>query len=164
MKYDEKAKKTAEEKRETRRKMFEAGDSKAVWHFNRKYSYEETSFRGLYNRHEQSARSRKLSFNIPFEDFVSLTSSHCFWCKKEPFERYNTKESKNGYTQDTFKGNQRTEGWILYNGLDRIDTEVGYELGNVNPCCKWCNFARNTRTMDEFKNWICLISRAQENQ
>ena len=49
-------------------------------------------------------------------------------------------------------------GWIHINGIDRIDSTKDYEEDNVHPCCKHCNFAKNSRTDDEFKVWIKLIS------
>jgi hypothetical protein len=36
------------------------------------------------------------------------------------------------------------------NGLDRIDSSVGYEIGNVVACCKVCNWAKNDLSYREF--------------
>ena len=44
-----------------------------------------------------------------------------------------------------------------YNGLDRIDSSKGYELGNVVPCCMRCNSAKNNMTVEEFKEHIKRI-------
>lgn len=43
------------------------------------------------------------------------------------------------------------------NGLDRIDSNKEYTLDNVVPCCKWCNYAKNSMTVEEFKNHINKI-------
>lgn len=36
------------------------------------------------------------------------------------------------------------------NGLDRVDSNKGYEPGNIVPCCRWCNRAKFTRAPEEF--------------
>lgn len=37
-------------------------------------------------------------------------------------------------------------------GLDRKDSSLGYELGNVVPCCEMCNVAKSDHfTYDEFR-------------
>ena len=39
-------------------------------------------------------------------------------------------------------------------GLDRIDSKIGYETGNVLPCCKACNMAKNNMSYKEFALFI----------
>ncbi len=39
-------------------------------------------------------------------------------------------------------------------GIDRLDKNIGYVLSNCVPRCKWCNFAKHDRTLEEFKKWI----------
>ena len=40
------------------------------------------------------------------------------------------------------------------NGVDRINSNIGYTEENTVPCCKYCNTAKNTMTQNEFKMWI----------
>ena len=117
----------------------------------------QSSFRGLFNRHKQNARKRQLDWSLTFEQFLTLVAKPCHWCGVEPFERYNVAVSKNGYTQRPNPTEQTESGWVLYNGLDRIDNSLGYMLVNVVPSCKWCNFARNERTVEEFETWVLRI-------
>jgi hypothetical protein len=44
-------------------------------------------------------------------------------------------------------------------GIDRVDNDRGYILGNVTPCCRRCNQAKNDMTFDEFRNWITKVYR-----
>lgn len=39
---------------------------------------------------------------------------------------------------------------VRLNGIDRIDNSKGYITGNVVPCCKYCNYAKNMLSIDEF--------------
>jgi hypothetical protein len=40
------------------------------------------------------------------------------------------------------------------NCIDRIDSGLGYEIGNIVPCCKWCNIAKADKSVEEFKGHI----------
>src|SRR5438552_11130652 len=42
-------------------------------------------------------------------------------------------------------------------GLDRIDNHLGYMLGNVVPCCWYCNRERGTLSWNEW--WLILNDR-----
>lgn len=39
-------------------------------------------------------------------------------------------------------------------GVDRVDNSIGYEESNCVSCCKYCNSAKQERTLDEFIIWI----------
>ncbi len=39
-------------------------------------------------------------------------------------------------------------------GVDRIDNSKGYTLDNSVPCCRWCNWGKNERTLEEFRDWV----------
>lgn len=32
---------------------------------------------------------------------------------------------------------------MLYQGIDRVNSKIGYTLGNVVPCCKKCNTVKS---------------------
>ena len=42
-------------------------------------------------------------------------------------------------------------------GIDRIDSSIGYVLGNVVPCCKTCNLFKNEHTIDVFFTHLLTI-------
>jgi hypothetical protein len=127
---------------------------------NRKQDPRLTSIKALFKRMINSnARRRGLKWNLSLEQFESLVFSKCYWCGEEPFTKYNVYLSKNGYTQRISSLELANKAWILFNGIDRKDNAVGYEIENCLPCCKHCNFARNTMTMDEFLVWIERIAK-----
>ena len=48
-----------------------------------------------------------------------------------------------------------------YQGFDRVDSSDYYRVGNVVPCCKYCNRAKNDLTTEEFLDWIIRIHKFQ---
>lgn len=44
-----------------------------------------------------------------------------------------------------------------YNGIDRVNNDIGYIKNNCIPCCKICNRAKNSMSYDDFLNWIKIL-------
>lgn len=42
-------------------------------------------------------------------------------------------------------------------GIDRIDSNKGYIVGNCVPCCSRCNSAKNDMSHEEFLEWVKRI-------
>lgn len=40
------------------------------------------------------------------------------------------------------------------NGIDRIDSEKGYEKDNCVPCCKHCNYVKGNLSAENFWTWV----------
>lgn len=95
-------------------------------------------FRGYLS----AAKRRNLIFNLTFEEFLNFTNKNCYYC--------------NSFPKQTFK-NQNHHGNYIYNGIDRINNNLGYEINNCITCCKICNFSKGKMTQEEFKNWIINI-------
>lgn len=131
------------------------------FHGNSKHDPKSASFIGLFNRMRNSARRRRLPWNLSLHHFKRLVTSRCNWCETAPAERFNAVVSKNRRMQRKHATRYVRDGWIKYNGLDRVNNDRGYFRRNVKPSCKYCNFARNERTVQEFKSWIKRIAIAQ---
>lgn len=76
---------------------------------------------------KQTARRRGIKWQLSDDQLLDLVKLPCTYC-----------------------GGSSDHG----SGLDRVDTSKAYAKENVNPCCKYCNFAKGPRSLDEFKNWI----------
>ena len=46
---------------------------------------------------------------------------------------------------------------LSHSGIDRIDSSKGYVKGNVAACCRQCNFAKGSITVEKFKKHINKI-------
>lgn len=92
----------------------------------------------LYYHYKRSALDRKIDFNISFQDFINLVTKNCFYCGEKPSNVVSAK----------------TNGRLVYNGIDRVDNSKSYDILNVVTCCKWCNGAKLQKTQKEFHDWI----------
>ena len=43
---------------------------------------------------------------------------------------------------------------LKHNGVDRLDSSIGYEKFNCAPCCFKCNRAKDTMSSEEFIDHI----------
>jgi hypothetical protein len=102
--------------------------------------YGISSFNSLYSSYIGSAKKRNLSFELTRDEFINLVQQNCFYCGNPPTQ----------FRRDR----QKINGLYLYNGIDRLDNNVGYELDNCVPCCVTCNYAKRTRNYNEFIDWL----------
>jgi len=87
----------------------------------------------LWKRYIGSAKTRQLSFKLSYLEFKDLTSKKCFYCGRRPKQ-----ECKS--TIDIY----------YYNGIDRINSDKGYEFHNTCSCCSTCNMMKGTLSHYEF--------------
>ena len=94
------------------------------------------------NYYRSAARKRGLEWNLSSDEVKELILSNCFYCGAGLSNIFNT---KNSYGEIEA---------MPHNGIDRVDNNKGYVLGNVVPCCKVCNKAKLQMPVDEFYSWI----------
>lgn len=104
----------------------------------------EAMFNKTIDLYRRQAKRRGLVFEIEPDEFRSLTSSVCYYCGAEPANCQHPKDRNGEYR---------------YSGLDRIDSNGGYILSNVVPCCRRCNIAKHTMTQQEFFDWARIVAR-----
>ncbi len=103
--------------------------------------WKDTSQRNsLFSSYIRNARKRGYPFSLDKNQFEELTKQNCHYCNIKPSTIKHTKN-----IGDRF---------IYYNGIDRKDNNVGYELNNCLPCCQACNRAKLKMSYDDFKQWI----------
>jgi len=77
-----------------------------------------------YKNYRLSAESRRLEFPLTKEEFIVIVSLPCYYC---------------GIIQP--KG---------FNGIDRLDSTIGYSLDNCKSCCEMCNMMKGTTGQNVF--------------
>jgi hypothetical protein len=103
----------------------------------------------LLTSYQVRAKKRNIVWALSKEDFWDQTSQDCFYCGTPPAMIF---------TSTGLKDRSEDE-WstYIYNGLDRIDNNKGYEPDNVAPACAQCNKAKQDRSVEEFFSWIDVL-------
>jgi hypothetical protein len=77
-----------------------------------------------YNIYKRSADQRNIEFCLDFQLYESIVRSPCVYCN-EVQERG-------------------------FNGIDRVDSAIGYVESNCKSCCKMCNYMKGCCGVDYF--------------
>lgn len=104
--------------------------------------------RTLFRCYKASARKRKIEFKLTFGDFCNLLDQKCHYCNREP------KESEAKRFKKGFK----------YNGIDRVNNNIGYLLDNCVSCCGKCNSSKNNSNLKDWEKWIYDLYKAQKRK
>lgn len=87
---------------------------------------------------------------MSFDDFHLLSQENCYYCNELPSNVFNVAEEKSS-------DRMRVEGNFVYNGLDRLDSSKSHSKENCVACCKWCNYAKRERSVEEFREWLIKV-------
>lgn len=98
----------------------------------------------VLTRYRGQSRASGRVWNLSTAEAQALLVGNCHYCGNPP---------------SNIATNKRCNGEFVYNGIDRIDSARGYEVGNVVSCCKRCNVAKNDMTYEEFVSWISRVYR-----
>lgn len=111
-----------------------------------KRPYGEASRHQLFLAYKQGAKKRNLDFQIDENFFADITSRNCYYCGSPP-----SNENK-------IAG---LNGNYIFNGIDRVNNDIGYLKGNCVPACKICNYAKHSLGKDDFLLWIKQLVKFQ---
>lgn len=93
-----------------------------------------TNRMGQYRR---SAEKKGLEYELSRELFEELILSDCSYCGDKPTTRL-----KSSWDE------------VYVNGIDRIDSSLGYVDGNVVTACWVCNSAKKNMSQQDFIAWV----------
>jgi hypothetical protein len=89
-----------------------------------------------FARYKKSAERIGVEFNLSGEDVDALTKGNCSYCGISP---------------------HRKTGSRILNGIDRVDSSLGYLTDNVVACCWECNRAKADLSVEDFLSNIRRI-------
>jgi len=92
----------------------------------------KASKKGRLNAYRGSAKARGKNFSLTMLDIDNHWQESCSYCGDE----------------------------ITTIGLDRVDTERGYEPDNIVSCCKRCN---EMKMDEELSGWVSRMKRVLRN-
>lgn len=105
-----------------------------------------------YHAHKNQALRRNLK-PLSREDWESIVFKPCHYCgeidKRESSAPIDTKKY---WTEEDLLVYKKT-----MNGVDRVDSNKGYELDNCVPCCGQCNFMKLDYPQEDFFYKVELI-------
>jgi len=111
---------------------------------NREFNKERivTQVEQLYNHNiiiRCKDSKKNISNNLSLEQFKTLIYQNCYYCGDEPKPSLRFKNRK--YLNSEI---------ILINGIDRIDSDLGYSIENCVSCCTTCNKMKMDLKQNEF--------------
>jgi len=101
--------------------------------------------------YKNGAKERNLPFKLTDEQFLLYVDKKCFYCGDPP----------KGLLEIEFKDSSE---FVVYNGVDRVDSSVGYELYNCVTCCSTCNEMKMDRSQDDFVAHVHKMSTHLRNE
>lgn len=120
--------------------------SEIIIEFNKRTKTKLTydTFGVVLQSYKQGAKRRGLSFKLTTDQFYHLTQQNCHYCDQEP------RQIRKARVRNKLSS-------FYYNGIDRTDSELGYNMGNCVSCCKHCNYIKRDMSYDDFKIHIKKI-------
>ncbi len=112
--------------------------------------YGMASRNALLGGYKRAARKRGISWELTNEEFFSITKQDCFYCGTEAAQVFHSSKSHNGY--------------YVYNGIDRLDSDSSYVSGNCVSACGPCNWAKGAMSVDAFLSLIEQVYRHRVSQ
>lgn len=108
---------------------------------DRYYNY----YKSKIEDQNKSAKRKYKAFELTLEEFSDLVTKPCYYCGSEP-------TSDNVWNKS---GKRKTiSEEAKFNGIDRIDSNIGYIKDNCVPCCKICNRMKSDLTTTDFWSHI----------
>jgi hypothetical protein len=108
----------------------------------------EVTINSFINRYKYSARKRDLLYLLTDEEAIGLFKGKCHYCDAVPLPR-------------TYRIGATA---IELNGIDRVDSSIGYSVSNCVSCCYICNTLKMDYTKEEFLSHIEKIHAHQQTK
>ena len=93
--------------------------------------------KAIITTYRNGAKLRGLCWELTPEQALFFFKGNCYYCGSAPHRE----KTVNGDT-------------LLYNGIDRKDSRIGYIYDNCVSCCTHCNTAKSNREIGEYISWI----------
>lgn len=110
---------------------------------NKQADREEAIMKLLYRNMLSRSRRFWQESDVAFDTFKELSLMPCHYC---------------GLANSNSQKDTITEFVLYFNGIDRLDSSIGYLKDNIVSCCKYCNMAKSTMQHDEFLAFIKRIA------
>lgn len=96
------------------------------------------TYKDVYREYVKKSKEREINFELSLEGASKLFNQNCTYCNRPPS---NLRKRDSGIE-------------VYYQGLDRVNNNLGYITSNVVPCCKYCNSFKSNRNLKEFEEHL----------
>jgi hypothetical protein len=102
------------------------------------------------SRYTSNAKQHDREFSLTDDEFIKLIQGDCFYCGSAPNDdvRVRSRGTVCVREDEIFK----------LSGIDRVDSAVGYTVGNCVTACTACNLAKGSRSASEFISWVLRVN------
>jgi hypothetical protein len=90
--------------------------------------------------YKSAAFRRNIKWELSKEEVLNIIFLNCYYCDSKPNNECRDKKDPSLL--------------LKYNGIDRVDSELGYIKNNCVPCCFKCNRGKSNMSQKDFINWI----------
>lgn len=104
---------------------------------------ERSAQQNVLRQYQIDAAAHGRDWDLTEDQFIALISTPCRYCGLPPSNKLN---HRNASYRD-----------FRYSGIDRLDSNRGYEPDNVVSCCSTCNYAKRFMSEGEFLQWIARV-------
>lgn len=119
-------------------------------------SYDTVTISQEYTNHRGNAKVAGRGY-MKKQDWLKIVKQPCFYCGEIDIRNRAAMDSYKKLRGVTLKEEDIEKYAVELNGVDRLDSNKGYEMDNVVPCCGMCNRMKNKFTYKEFIDKIKLI-------
>lgn len=107
-----------------------------------------------YATYKRDVLKRGLEWNLSHDEFNDMIQKKCYYCNSDPilWSPYLTKDNniRKSYSNKMNNYSYMYETRIKINGIDRLNSKIGYNINNCVPCCTKCNIMKNAYTENDF--------------
>ena len=114
--------------------------------YNKHRRNPETTYNVIYYTYKKGALKRHLPFELSIDQFKTFLDKNCFYCDEVPSSVYEIRNSQTGRIRAGLP--------LTYNGIDRMDNNIGYTMDNSVTCCITCNRMKMALGYQDFLNHV----------
>jgi len=100
------------------------------------------SYKNIYTRYKSDAKRKGYDWELSPEEFIPMLKERCHYCGVAPNRSHSS----------------RTGDTVLYNGVDRKDSDKGYTSDNTVTSCYICNRGKNNMDYKDYMNYLDRLS------
>lgn len=100
----------------------------------------------IISRYKDKSQRRGLTLELSDADIGLIIKQDCYYCGLPPSQQ----------------AMHHGKLILQYNGIDRVNNDLGYTKENSVPCCHFCNRAKYTHSEEDFRVWLRYIKDTYE--